>query len=392
MRPNKWTILLTGDNHGLVGRHGKTWEGSPAEYERVDVVVDGDLLRITHERDVLAEAIRDAAVKAGVARADACLTGPHLMMLCNDMAECIIANTSADGVAGAGDVKTWQDRYESPVVLNTTSFMVAQIQARDAEIADLRAQLEDSPTWKIVQEHERTIRSFQSRVIELEERLARQQAPVGDSVDTPKFRNMLATWSEHNEDWRIRHAAESMDEIISYIDAWKDAQLARERQDYGARSSHVPVDLSFMHRCDIVHDHMQAYMDAAPDGEWVRLSEAQDRVDAANEKASEMPVDPAPQAQGEPVAYFRQSSSFGPWIECKPDEEGAVRFAAAPQADEVRDAVRYRWLRDKAGDMGEVVAPHAAMLTEEGKFDDLIDGAELDAAIDVAMRTTAADN
>lgn len=42
--------------------------------------------RLTGERDALAEAIRDAAVKVGIVAADAPLTGPHLLMLCNDLA------------------------------------------------------------------------------------------------------------------------------------------------------------------------------------------------------------------------------------------------------------------------------------------------------------------
>ena len=37
-------------------------------------------------RDMLAEAIRNAAVKRGIVRADADLTGPHLLMLCEDLA------------------------------------------------------------------------------------------------------------------------------------------------------------------------------------------------------------------------------------------------------------------------------------------------------------------
>jgi len=51
-----------------------------------------ELRDMTHQRDALATAIRDAAVKAGIARADADLTGPHLIMLCNDMVECIEAS------------------------------------------------------------------------------------------------------------------------------------------------------------------------------------------------------------------------------------------------------------------------------------------------------------
>lgn len=47
-----------------------------------------------HERDMLANAIADAAIKAGIIRPDASLTGPMLMMLCDDMAEIIRANST----------------------------------------------------------------------------------------------------------------------------------------------------------------------------------------------------------------------------------------------------------------------------------------------------------
>ena len=43
-------------------------------------------------RDALAKAIRDAAVKAGICRADVALTGPQLLMLCDDMATALRPN------------------------------------------------------------------------------------------------------------------------------------------------------------------------------------------------------------------------------------------------------------------------------------------------------------
>lgn len=57
------------------------------------------LAEVTHQRDLLAKAIGDAAVKAGIARADADLCGPMLLMLADDMADCIInlnATSAAD--------------------------------------------------------------------------------------------------------------------------------------------------------------------------------------------------------------------------------------------------------------------------------------------------------
>lgn len=59
---------------------------------------DFDALRqqlavVTHHRDLFAKAIGDAAVKSGIARPDAELCGPMLLMLVDDMADCIIANS-----------------------------------------------------------------------------------------------------------------------------------------------------------------------------------------------------------------------------------------------------------------------------------------------------------
>jgi hypothetical protein len=45
--------------------------------------------QLRHEHKCMADAIRDAAVKAGICRDDVCLTEPHLLMLCDDMASVI---------------------------------------------------------------------------------------------------------------------------------------------------------------------------------------------------------------------------------------------------------------------------------------------------------------
>lgn len=45
--------------------------------------------RAAQERDTLAQAIRDAAVRAGICRDDVSLTGPQLTMLCADMADAL---------------------------------------------------------------------------------------------------------------------------------------------------------------------------------------------------------------------------------------------------------------------------------------------------------------
>lgn len=100
------------------------------------------LTRVTHERDVLAEAIRDAAVKAGIARADADLTGPHLLMLCGDMAECIKAQPSADPSISQGEAHaatttttTRNDEAAEPVVASGGSDARADAVAVSADLA-----------------------------------------------------------------------------------------------------------------------------------------------------------------------------------------------------------------------------------------------------------------
>lgn len=52
-----------------------------------------------HERDALAVAIGNAAIKAGIVRAGAPMTGPQLVMLCDDMAECIKSYTAPPSTA-----------------------------------------------------------------------------------------------------------------------------------------------------------------------------------------------------------------------------------------------------------------------------------------------------
>ena len=58
-----------------------------------------ELETATHERSVLAKAIRNAAVKAGICRADAPLTGPHLLMLRDDLAEVAREKPAGEPVA-----------------------------------------------------------------------------------------------------------------------------------------------------------------------------------------------------------------------------------------------------------------------------------------------------
>lgn len=50
-----------------------------------------------------------------------------------------------------------------------------------------------------------------------------------------------------------------------------------------------------------------------------------------------------------------------------------------------RDAARYRWLRDKADSMTGTAAPMVASLDESGRMVALIDGEDLDVAVDMAI-------
>ena len=56
-----------------------------------------EISRLRHEREQLAKAIRDAAVKAGICREDVPLTGPDLLMLCMDMGVALTANAAVTG-------------------------------------------------------------------------------------------------------------------------------------------------------------------------------------------------------------------------------------------------------------------------------------------------------
>lgn len=60
--------------------------------ERGKSTPNASLSELKAERDALAKAIRDAAVKAGICRADVALTGPQLLMLCDDMATALRPN------------------------------------------------------------------------------------------------------------------------------------------------------------------------------------------------------------------------------------------------------------------------------------------------------------
>lgn len=64
---------------------------------------------------------------------------------------------------------------------------------------------------------------------------------------------------------------------------------------------------------------------------------------------------------------------------------GGQRITLRALLEMQRDSARYRWLRDKADSMACIAAPMVASLDEGGRMVALIDGDELDAAVDVAM-------
>lgn len=68
---------------------------------------------------------------------------------------------------------------------------------------------------------------------------------------------------------------------------------------------------------------------------------------------------------------------------------GGRQFNAQALLDLQHDAARYRWLRDKADAMLGVAAPMVASLDEAGRVITLLDGDDLDAAVDMVMAAPA---
>lgn len=68
---------------------------------------------------------------------------------------------------------------------------------------------------------------------------------------------------------------------------------------------------------------------------------------------------------------------------------GGRQFGVQALLDLQHDAARYRWLRDKADGMLGVAAPMVASLDEAGRVTTLLDGDDLDAAVDMAMAAPA---
>jgi hypothetical protein len=81
------------------------------------------------------------------------------------------------------------------------------------------------------------------------------------------------------------------------------------------------------------------------------------------------------------------ASGTGNWVVV-----GGQRIGKQALVDLQQDAARYRWLRDKADGMLCTAAPMVASLDDAGNVITLIDGDELDAAVNAAMARPAARN
>lgn len=87
----------------------------------------------------------------------------------------------------------------------------------------------------------------------------------------------------------------------------------------------------------------------------------------------------AARASASPPA--RPPTGAGQWIVL-----GGQRIRMQHLLDLQRDAARYRWLRNKADGMACTAAPMVASLDASGHVVGLIDGDELDAAVDMAAQ------
>jgi DNA repair exonuclease SbcCD ATPase subunit len=133
-----------------------------------------ELIRLTnlvselaHQRDALGKGIAEAAIKAGIASKDAYLTGPHLLMLCDDMAESILAycqvveeNPHVHRLVK--ELREHDDErlyHEADVLMSeaadTISMLSAQIGAQDMNVTSLiydlaEAGAADSEKYKVL--------------------------------------------------------------------------------------------------------------------------------------------------------------------------------------------------------------------------------------------------
>ena len=61
MKQRRWSLLMTGENSGLVGPSGSAWNAHPLHYERVEVVDAAENEALKQSRE---DTIRDALTAA----------------------------------------------------------------------------------------------------------------------------------------------------------------------------------------------------------------------------------------------------------------------------------------------------------------------------------------
>lgn len=106
-----------------------------------------------HQRDVLADAIRKAAIKAGIVRADADLSGPNLVMLCDDLANAAnTANaTNAPSASVAAPIPTLRPSKGQKSIVDIDVEWLLAIANQHGEAEGLESEVKDlQDLFKIV--------------------------------------------------------------------------------------------------------------------------------------------------------------------------------------------------------------------------------------------------
>jgi hypothetical protein len=100
-RPNKWTVLLTSDNHGLVAEFGETFDRHPAHYERINVYAGAAPTSVTGEAlsDEQCSEIRERAALTADLWAESLDTEPTQAEVDVVFIRAILAATKSGGVS-----------------------------------------------------------------------------------------------------------------------------------------------------------------------------------------------------------------------------------------------------------------------------------------------------
>lgn len=187
------------------------------------------------------------------------------------------------------------------------------------------------------------------------------------TIDTPEFRRLELAYAKGFYAWEdcpCEATGKALGEARQSLIAHIDAQLARQRQGQAVHFVKSAIHPKGWHECD-----------------------AADLEGHARAGFATRTLYTAAPVQGEPVAWmvgrelFLSHDAIPARLLAPMGNPEPLYLGPAPQADEVRDAARYRWLRHMVWD--------STCFHNEGRMKI---GAELDAAVDAAMRTTAADN